>query len=321
MQFQKVCVAGTFDHIHVGHEALLTKAFDVGSHVLIGLTSDAFVTTYKTMRVKSSVARKQDVIDWLDVHGYEDRYTLVLIDDPYGPAVSDVTLEALVVSQESMPRAQMLNQKRKEAGLSPLTLVVVSLILAEDTRSVSSTRVRNSEIDTSGKLMMPDNMRKELARPLGMVLTSKFLINQSLHRYKDAIIISIGDQTTKTLLEFGIQPAFIIIDNKVNRATFDELKPLLLKLNIPITRVVSGPGYISQDALNIIIRLLEKYIKSCHVLDVVGEEDLLALPVIAHASVGSVVYYGQPKKGIVEVVVTIEKKKQAIALLTKFSVQ
>jgi len=57
------------------------------------------------------------------------------------------------------------------------------------------------------------------------------------------------------------------------------------------------------------------------VLAISGEEDLLALPAIAYAPVGAVVYYGQPGKGVVEVVITAEKRNQAIALLTKFSVK
>ncbi len=37
----KVCLGGTFDIIHRGHEVLLNKALDVGDSIIIGLTTDA----------------------------------------------------------------------------------------------------------------------------------------------------------------------------------------------------------------------------------------------------------------------------------------
>ena len=39
-KYGKVCLGGTFDRIHIGHEKLLKMAFEVGEEVIIGLTSD-----------------------------------------------------------------------------------------------------------------------------------------------------------------------------------------------------------------------------------------------------------------------------------------
>ena len=39
-KYTKVCLGGTFDRIHIGHERLLKIAFEVGEEVIIGLTSD-----------------------------------------------------------------------------------------------------------------------------------------------------------------------------------------------------------------------------------------------------------------------------------------
>ncbi len=39
-KYRSIAVGGTFDQIHKGHRALLSRAFDNGQQVFIGLTSD-----------------------------------------------------------------------------------------------------------------------------------------------------------------------------------------------------------------------------------------------------------------------------------------
>ena len=39
-QYSTVALGGTFDIIHKGHVALLTKAFSISTHTIIGLTGD-----------------------------------------------------------------------------------------------------------------------------------------------------------------------------------------------------------------------------------------------------------------------------------------
>lgn len=309
MQFQIVCVAGTFDHIHKGHEALLLKAFDVGERVIVGITSDAFVMRYKKTNVGKSHIRKQALIDWLTLHRYNGRYDLIFIDDPYEPVASDALCEALIISEESLERAKVVNEKRRERGLPLLELIIVPMIHADDAISISSTRVRNGEIDVSGRLLMPMVMRNELAMPLG-----KIVEEPTFHKS----VISVGDMTTSVLLEKGIIPRLIIVDNKVNRKPYDALKPKLEKLQRKTIFVESGPGFIAEAA---IFHIQHAFGNDEITLEVVGEEDLLVLPVIEYAPIGSVVYYGQPQKGLVEVVVTTEKKEEVIALLKKFKVQ
>ena len=55
-RFRVVATGGTFDEIHAGHIALLSKAFEVGDKVIIGVTSDEFVRGKK--RINHDFSRR-----------------------------------------------------------------------------------------------------------------------------------------------------------------------------------------------------------------------------------------------------------------------
>ena len=164
---------------------------------------------------------------------------------------------------------------------------------------------------------MPDSMRDELASPLGTVLSSHEMVMEALASHKLDTVITVGDLTTKTILDAGVTPQLMIVDNKVGRKAFADLQPIFKNRGFGITHICSGPGFISAEART---SIHERFIgtEESHVIEVDGEEDLLALPVIAEAPMGAVMYYGQPSVGMVEVVVTKEKQKDAQNLLQRF---
>lgn len=350
--YRHVVVAGTFDRLHKGHVAVLRRAFAVGERVTIGLTTDAFVRRYKLdqlvqldkLDIKEYAARKKALELWLAVQNYAGRAAIVPLDDPYGfvvparnasqrvaggpqsshdAAVPDV--EAVVVSMETRGRAEEINRLRKEAGWKPLAIVEVAMVQAEDLAVISSTRIRKGQIDRDGRLTMPDNLRPELQKPLGRVLVGEQIgcsLRFHLAKQGETFLVTVGDMATKTLLDMGIVPALAIIDGKVGRKPFSETRKILLQKVKPFqaTTVKSGPGYISGEATRAIkATLATQERKGTHTAIIIdGEEDLLALPAIAQAPIGSVVYYGQPNQGLVEVVVTEEKRQETIALLAQF---
>ena len=70
----------------------------------------------------------------------------------FGPAVIEGSVQALVVSGETSGKGVKLNELRMERNLPPVEIVVVPMVLAKDGKAISSTRIKNSEIDSSGNL-------------------------------------------------------------------------------------------------------------------------------------------------------------------------
>lgn len=316
------CVAGTFDGLHAGHEALLERAFTGVGPVLIGVTSDIYVRLYKNKKVRPFEVRVHGLTHWLEKRGFAARATIIPISDPFEPAATDPRIAALIVSVDSQKRGAELNALRVKRGLAPLTLITVPMVVAEDFRPISTSRVAAGEIDRLGKLLMPDFLRAELSRPLGRVLVGKD-IGASLEKYKDSAIVTVGDRTAQTILAVGITPRVLIVDNKVNRKDFRELQPVFAQRNFTKVKVKSGPGYISHEAMHSIRDALVG-VRMGIVIEVEGEEDLLTIPAIIEAPVGAVVYYGQPiapysrVSGVVEVPVTRVIRQTAKALLAQF---
>jgi pantetheine-phosphate adenylyltransferase len=153
-KFRKVAVGGTFDEFHRGHKVLLMKAFEIGEHVLVGLCSDEFVEKMgKPHATASYEERLKELQVFLKALDLSDKAEIVPIDDPYGVTVTDRCIDALVVSEETEKIAIKINQKRSEAQLPPLTIVTIRMVPAENYKPISTTRIREGEIDREGHLL------------------------------------------------------------------------------------------------------------------------------------------------------------------------
>ena len=155
-RFNAVAVGGTFDKLHKGHQALLMKAFEVGKRVLVGLSSDEFGRELrKPHKVTSYAKRLSDLERLLTKRGLIDRAEIVTLHDPYGITLSKGCVEAIVVSRETESTAREINQRREAKGLSPLNVVVIDMVPAENHAPISTTRIREGEIDREGHLLTP----------------------------------------------------------------------------------------------------------------------------------------------------------------------
>ena len=110
-RFRVVAVGGTFDELHKGHKALLSKAFGVGDQVIIGLTSDDFVDRMAKPHITASYKeRMKELESFLSDQGLLQRAKVIPIDDACGALLlSNSPIEALVVSKETESTALKIN--------------------------------------------------------------------------------------------------------------------------------------------------------------------------------------------------------------------
>jgi len=157
-QFDKVAVGGTFDELHRGHKTLLIKAFEIGKHVVVGLSSEGLVSKLSKPHVTATYEeRKESLREWLAESNLAKRAEIVPLFDAFGTSVKDREIEALVVSEETCPVAEKINEHRKNAGLPPLTIVAISMVPSENCSPISTTRIRRGEIDREGRLLRKTN--------------------------------------------------------------------------------------------------------------------------------------------------------------------
>ena len=149
-KYTKVCLGGTFDRIHIGHEKLLKIAFEVGEEVIIGLTSDTKAKKGRGNEKLSSFKSRYTNLETFLTKKFDNNFSIVKLNDDWGPGALDEDLDAIIVSEETEKVASELNKKRALEGLNPLDIVTVSLILDKKGEKISSTRIRNSEIDREG---------------------------------------------------------------------------------------------------------------------------------------------------------------------------
>lgn len=152
-QFKVVAMGGTFDVLHKGHMMLLESAFSISDMVIIGLTSDDLAKK-KGKKINNPYQRRFETLKALIEKNFpKKQYEISKLDNDFGPAVIEGKVEALVTSEETAYQGPILNKMRSELDLDPVKMVVVPMVMASDGSRISSTRIRNSEIDSEGNLV------------------------------------------------------------------------------------------------------------------------------------------------------------------------
>jgi len=152
--FTLSALGGTFDIIHVGHVALIQKAASISEKIIIGLTSDSFILKNDKKIINNFEQRSENLEKMIHKKFPDCSFKIAKLDDDFGPAVIEGDVDALVVSEETRKKGDILNALRKERNLSPVEIIIVPMKIASDGNRISSTRIRNSEIDSSGNVLV-----------------------------------------------------------------------------------------------------------------------------------------------------------------------
>jgi inosine/xanthosine triphosphatase len=148
----RVCLGGTFDVLHIGHEALLAKAFEVGDEVFIGVTSDRLAQRHRTRTVRPFRRRKAALERLLRKHGWTG--VVSEIDHPFGRSLEPM-YQAIVVSPETLGRVVEINRARRRRGLRMLKVFTIPFLYAQDGLRISATRIAKKEIRPDGRRRTP----------------------------------------------------------------------------------------------------------------------------------------------------------------------
>ncbi len=144
-------------------------------------------------------------------------------------------------------------------------------------------------------LILKKESRGLFKKPFGKLYSTLHDVNRVF--LENHFIISIGDATTKNILNADIIPKIGIIDNKIER----KISKHKIEYDAITLDVDNPPGTITDELWKTIEKAMYLTEESNVLIVVNGEEDLAVIPCVLMAPKNSIILYGQPGEGIVVV--------------------
>jgi len=326
-KYKLVVCGGTFDYFHKGHRDFLSFAFSLSEKVIIGISSSFFAKEKLQKEVEDFNKRKLAVSAFLQEEKLIDRSEIVELKDFYGLTLEDIPLEAIIVTENTLKGAEIINEKRKELGLKPLNMEILPQTLAVDGQELSSSRIRKGEIDKEGKVFMdslwfekkiylPEKLRDRLKVPFGTLIEN---FEDEIKNNSFINSITVGDVVTSFFNAKNLKQKISVVDFYVERQKkYNSLEELGFSSDVLLINAINPRGMLTPSLFRSVEKAFDLIGEKKVVVFVDGEEDLAVLPVILFAPYGFKVYYGQPGKGVVEVAVDLESKKKARDIIAEF---
>jgi len=328
-KFNRSLVGGTFDRFHLGHQKLLTTAFQNSEKVIIGLATDElFKDKSQSYIIEDYKTREQTVLDFLSQNNLASRSEIVPIHDFYGTSLTDADLDAIFITESNRENVLKMNEERQKKGFRPLEIIIVAYVHGNDGEIISSVRVRNGEIDREGnsyvklfekqsEFVLPGNERGEFRKPLSPIVKEMKDVISRLQ--SSEMLIAVGDIVAESLVKLGRPADVSVIDGRTRREILSARSSNLFHAMVRL-EAENPAGVVTQKGVLALKEAITNY-ETTHkkqVIIVTGEEDLLAIPAILLSPLQTIVVYGQFDQGIVVVNVSEQNKKRVYNLFRKF---
>jgi len=175
-------------------------------------------------------------------------------------------------------------------------------------------------------LKLTEELRKILAEPQGKLYEGEGVepIKSALSETNFVILACVGDIVTYYTLKTKFKPDIVVIDGKsIRKSLNSSIKTEIeqMTLNYTSIKAKNPAGHITEDLVEKLFKAIEFAKSGCKVrVFVDGEEDLAVMPLAIMLPKDSLIVYGQPKRGVVAIAVSREKKFEIFDLVKRMEV-
>jgi len=157
-------------------------------------------------------------------------------------------------------------------------------------------------------LKLPESMREILSKPHGRLYKGDWVDLKLIDEVNECELIAcVGDLVSLSAINSSLNPHLIVLDGKTLRHERLEIEDSIK--NYKKLEANNPPGYISCDLVRTIqlaVKMIFDGFRVC--IWIHGEEDLAVMPLGLVLPENSLILYGQPREGVVALVIDKEKK-------------